>query len=350
AVEHRRLAIAAVDPAHGPARDGIGQQAEVAPARGGQVDLADAHRAGGNFRQAVRRAMGEARRLGHAVVVVPHRIDAGAVAMAGLGQHAVRPEIVAPDREAGRAITDHGLPGDVLEQLAGADQVIAQLGLRLPAGALVRIAVAGELMPLADDRPDHLRVALRDPAEGEERRLDPGAREEREDALDIAFDPARQGVPLRGIDPVRERRDLEVVLHIDRERIDDVGPGVRRRRLRGSRIHSPFLPSCGSAPSGGESRSSSVLRRIRAMWPTIRCWFSLLASSLRSLASSWSKRFASRSASASYRGTTLAGRLSTGAGSPSGTGALAFCVPSSSESSPITSRAWSSRTSMRSSR
>ena len=112
-------------------------------------------------------------------------------------------------------------------RIALARRMSARNSLRcLLARALVREAVAGELVARARDEPDDLRIAFGDPAEREERRLGVGVGEQREDAVDVA---ARRGTraashSLRG-DVRRERGDLEVVLDVDRQRVDDCRRG-----------------------------------------------------------------------------------------------------------------------------
>ena len=96
--------------------------------------------------------------------------------------------------------------------------------------------MARELVTVRDDAPHQLRVALGDPAEREERRLGAGLLEQREDALDVALDAAGRAVPLRPRDVRRERRDLEVVLDVDRQRVDDHPPGLIGARIGSGRL------------------------------------------------------------------------------------------------------------------
>jgi hypothetical protein len=60
----------------------------------------------------------------------------------------------------------------------------------------MRPAVAGKLMATVDDATDHGGIALRDPTQREKGRLDAVLVEQRQDAIDIAFDSARQSVPI----------------------------------------------------------------------------------------------------------------------------------------------------------
>ena len=57
-------------------------------------------------------------------------------------------------------------------------------------------------------------VTLGNPAQREERRPHPGAVELGEQAIDIRLHPARDAVPVRAINAVREGLDLEIVLDI----------------------------------------------------------------------------------------------------------------------------------------
>src|SRR5262249_2566721 len=141
-----------------------------------------------DFDQALVDAVLESRRIRCAVVIVPDRIDARAVAIAGPADALECPGRVASDREARRTVAFHFDIGDGLEaDLRKLDVREERLG-RLPARAPVRKAVARELVSRAYDRAHDRRVALGDPAKREERRLRTVLVEQREDALDVAFD------------------------------------------------------------------------------------------------------------------------------------------------------------------
>jgi hypothetical protein len=83
----------------------------------------------------------------------------------------------------------------------------------------VAVAVAGEFVVVVDDASHHLRIAFGNPAEGEEGRLGIGLIEQPEDHVDVALDPARQAVPVFAPNVRSKRRDLEIVLNVDRHRI-----------------------------------------------------------------------------------------------------------------------------------
>jgi len=87
----------------------------------------------------------------------------------------------------------------------------------------VAVAVAGQFVAAGDDGTDQLRVTLGDPAQREEGRLHVTPGQHVEDAADIALDPAFARVPLVAADVRREGGDLEVVLHVDGQRIRDHG-------------------------------------------------------------------------------------------------------------------------------
>src|SRR5438445_13841414 len=70
-------------------------------------------------------------------------------------------------------------------------------------------------------------ITLRDPTQREKRRLHIGIAEQRQDAVDVLLDPARHRFPFAAPYVGSERRDLEIVLHVDRERIDDRTRGTR---------------------------------------------------------------------------------------------------------------------------
>src|SRR3546814_17522451 len=120
-IEDRGLPVFPRDAAQGPARDAVGQQAEVAAATTRQVAAAQAKRGDRHLDEGVPVARPEAEAGGirHAVVVVADRIDAGAVVVAFLGQHVERPERPAVDREARGAVALDELAAYVLENCLG---------------------------------------------------------------------------------------------------------------------------------------------------------------------------------------------------------------------------------------
>src|SRR5437870_5138676 len=102
---------------------------------------------------------------------MPHRIDARAVGVALFVEDAERPGIAPADREARRTIAAHGGSRAIFEQAFGAADILAENVRALVVSADVLPAVARQLVTVADDAADQLRMALGDPAEREERRL-----------------------------------------------------------------------------------------------------------------------------------------------------------------------------------
>ena len=85
----------------------------------------------------------------------------------------------------------------------------------------MRLAVARQLMPLLDDFSHEPRIAHRDPAQREESRACAAVVEQPQQPLDVALDPTLHLVPAVPFDVRRERRNLEIVLDVDRQRVDD---------------------------------------------------------------------------------------------------------------------------------
>ncbi len=100
--------------------------------------------------------------------------------------------------------------------------------------ARVVVAVARQFVAVGDDAPHQRRVPLGDPAEHEERALARLRREQVEHAAGVELDARLGGVPGVARDRPLERRDLEILLDVDRQRIARHG----RHRAR-SPIHQP---------------------------------------------------------------------------------------------------------------
>ena len=88
--------------------------------------------------------------------------------------------------------------------------------------------MTGQFVALPDDTPDHLRVALGDPSQGKERRLDTVAVEQFENAVHIAFHTTFPIIPGITPDITLECRDLEVVFHVDSHHIGQLRHGKRQ--------------------------------------------------------------------------------------------------------------------------
>src|SRR5262249_3702596 len=157
--------VALVDAPDQPPRYGVWQEPEVATA--GAWDLTAEDAVGRHRRLDERRARdgmkGEARRFGHAVVIVRDGIDARAVAMPFRGQGIESPQVARTDRKARGAVAEHGVTRDILEEVLGPAYVRAESRDVLLIGAHMRVAVAGNLVTARGNPPDQRRMALGDP-------------------------------------------------------------------------------------------------------------------------------------------------------------------------------------------
>jgi hypothetical protein len=79
--------------------------------------------------------------------------------------------------------------------------------------------MACEFMALRNDLSHHLWMAFRNPAKGEEGRFHVMLIEQGEYLVDVALDPTMVLTPRASINILFERRDLEIVLNIDRHDI-----------------------------------------------------------------------------------------------------------------------------------
>src|SRR5687767_14126088 len=100
-------------------------------------------------------------------------------------------------------------------------------------------------MAARGDLAQQCAVALRHPAEREERRLGLDLVEQVEDLAHVAVDPVGEASPLVALDHVLERADLEPVLDVDREPVDDRPAGLGTPFGERNRIHSgsPLMPA-----------------------------------------------------------------------------------------------------------
>src|SRR5205807_10105424 len=112
------------------------------------------------------RAIREARRVGHAVMIVADRVDARAVAITRFGDAVECPQVAAAYREARRAIALHLDPAEILKQELGARDVLEELGAALIGRPLVAVAVARELVARVQDAAYERLTTLGGPAEG----------------------------------------------------------------------------------------------------------------------------------------------------------------------------------------
>src|SRR5437870_4692404 len=81
-------------------------------------------------------------------------------------------------------------------------------------------AMRGDFVPAGDDAAEQSGVPLRDPAKHEERGMDAGCLEQRQQAVDIALYPACHLVPMLAGEAGGERFDLEIILDINGHRVD----------------------------------------------------------------------------------------------------------------------------------
>ena len=87
-------------------------------------------------------------------------------------------------------------------------------------------------MPCIGNAAHQLWIALRDPAEGEEGGLGLVACQQRQDAIDVAFDTAFALIPVAASNVGRESGDLKVVLDIDRQGVaQQLRPGAGQSEL-----------------------------------------------------------------------------------------------------------------------
>src|SRR4030095_609073 len=103
-VEDRRTTV---DPIHAldrPAREAVRSQSQVAAPARREIANEQTSRRHRDLEQSIAYSKREARRLGHAIVIVPHRIHAGAISIASVDQAVERPQGGPDDRKAWRAI------------------------------------------------------------------------------------------------------------------------------------------------------------------------------------------------------------------------------------------------------
>jgi hypothetical protein len=153
--------------------------------------------------------------------------DARVVGVARLGELIDRPAHAGADGEVRRAIAAHRGAEDVLEQVARALDVGAELPPQLVGQVVVEVAVAGDLVPGGGDAPHERRVALGDLAEDEERRPRPGGGEVLQQRVGVALDAVGRRI---GDQPTI----VEPVLDVDRHGVPrrDHAPDASRERGR----------------------------------------------------------------------------------------------------------------------
>ena len=247
------------------AKHAVRQQTEIAAAGARPVAAECPHGGHGDFPQ--RAAVGaerHARRIGHAVQIVPDRIDAGTVVRSLHPPARRTPTDCA--RRSRRWRRDSRAP-----RRRRCPRAAAACGRRrrerrriLGIGAGMVVAVAGKLMAGGDDAADHRLVAFGDPAEREE--CGRGRRRRRTARGCDRHWPRRAApmrVPLGAVDAAGERLDLEIILDIHRHRVADSGALRHASSSIGHRAQQIQQAAEHAILAWPRSRSSASIRRTR---------------------------------------------------------------------------------------
>src|SRR5205823_187990 len=83
----------------------------------------------------------------------------------------------------------------------------------------VIITVAREFMSLGGDPTHHFGMTLRNPTQREEGCVNAVVRKQLKETIDIPLDSARDLIPRRAWDAVRQSLNLEIILDIDGHRV-----------------------------------------------------------------------------------------------------------------------------------
>ena len=158
-----------------------------------------------------------ARRAAPCVRHPAQRDVARVVAKTERGEDVDRPELARVLDEVGRAVAGDGRAERVLEEVAGAADVVGELVARLRRHLHVRVAVARDLVTAGGDATDDGAAAAHDVTEDEERGARAGGVEQLEHALYLGLDGARQRVPIDAA--VRPPIVVEPLLDVDRQRV-----------------------------------------------------------------------------------------------------------------------------------
>jgi hypothetical protein len=138
-------------------------------------------------------------------------------------KNVVNPEVPAIHGVAGRTVTKNCLATCVFQQALGLDYVFLKLIWRELVQSSVIKPVTGNLVALSSDAPNQRRKALGDPAKDKKSRCDLIFGKKVEDATRVATDAGRVIVPMVSGDRLLERRNLEVILNVDSERVAHFG-------------------------------------------------------------------------------------------------------------------------------
>ena len=146
-----------------------------------------------------------ARRIGHAIVVMLDRINAGAVAITCLGQTIKRPQIAFTNRKAGGPITLDLNATNIFQQFLGRNDVLLECRFTQVTGAFMAKAMACEFMARFHNRAHQRWIPLREPAQREKSCLRSVGIKHLENASNIALHAALTGVPGGAINMRRKR-------------------------------------------------------------------------------------------------------------------------------------------------
>ena len=157
-----------------------------------------------------------ARCVRNTVDVMLNRKNTRIVAEAEFRQDIQRPGGAARDREAGRAIAVDGNSGGVLNAILGARRIFAEF-------VAASICRSGDASTSGRPAHDHVRaisrnkvgIALRHPAQNEERTFDLGFVEQIENTLRVAFDAALEAWPSASVDDSGEGFHVEIIFDVD---------------------------------------------------------------------------------------------------------------------------------------
>ena len=128
----------------------------------------------------------------------------------------------AADREIGRAVTDHGLAGQVLEDGLGAANVGAELGRRLARDELVSVAVRGDLVLLCCNFPNETGMTGRHLSKDEEGRPGVGRGQKGEHSIGARLDTTLETSD-RAMRAFLKDSGVEILLNVHAEHIHDGG-------------------------------------------------------------------------------------------------------------------------------
>ena len=137
------------------------------------------------------------------------RVDAGAVAKPRRFNFRKRPGIETVDGKTGGAITFDAHTTDVFQDGLAARKVGTKRLTRLLRDTRVVVTVTPELVAVIDDTPDHRRTPFGNPAQDKKGCARAASAEQRQQRVDLGFDPGRPLVPGVAGDGRFKRRDCQ---------------------------------------------------------------------------------------------------------------------------------------------